>query len=88
MFTLYKDTFLSNWGQAPRGSYVVVKGTTEREEFRLIRRFYHLREIPREFLNVEGRHIVAAFPKGKTGFRCSHALNRYTHKCMLKIAES
>ena len=41
MFTIYKDRFMSGWGHAEAGSYVIVKGTIKRPEFKKVGSLNH-----------------------------------------------
>lgn len=80
MFTIYKDLFLSGWGRAINGSYVIVKGTLERNEFKRITEIEHLRNLTKRFLHKQERHIIAVLPdpKREHAYKQKHALNIYT----------
>ena len=84
-FTIYRDSFMSGWGLAPRGSLVVCKGTLNRRDFQDLGKITHLKSLKRFLeLNKEGLHIVAVLPdrkKGKHAYKYEHALNRYTREC-------
>nr|BDI55155.1 MAG: hypothetical protein [uncultured archaeon] len=55
MFYIYKDTFLSGWGLAPEGSFVISDLPLSRNEFELKTVAEKWDDI--RFVNTEGKHI-------------------------------
>lgn len=82
MFTIYKDLFMSGWGRAINGSYVIVKGTLKRDEFKKVGEVEHLKELRHRFLHRQERHIIAVLPDSKRehAYKQQHSLNRYTRE--------
>lgn len=55
-YYLYKDTFLSGWGSAPKGSFVIATKPIVREEFKLKGVAETLQDI--HFRSTKGKHFV------------------------------
>lgn len=54
-YYLYKDTFLSGWGRAPRGSYVITDKKVDRKDFKLLGESSDIKLF--HFASGSGRHI-------------------------------
>ena len=53
---LYKDKFLSGWGQAPSGSYVITDKPVKRPEFKLVGTGNYLSDF--KFRRRAGQHFI------------------------------
>ena len=73
-YYLYKDKFLSGWGRAERGSYVITEGrSVSRPEFKFLGSTEDLRKI--KFGSGKGRDIELW-----RGIRTEHGYPKKTYK--------
>ena len=57
-YYLYKDRFLSGWGKAPSGSYVITEGKPiKRDEFKFIASSRNLQTLAARRLRGKGKHM-------------------------------